>query len=202
MIITDSEQMFAYRATYFKSLLIGLLAVALLGVFGCGSGDEAETTSETRAAETTTEPAPEPASPDDAPANPDPDINDADPEAAKVIEEWSSALAEGDPEGAAKLFAIPSVAENGSILIPIESADDAIAFNETLPCGAILLRAKTAGEFINATFELTDRPGGDCGQGAGGTASTAFKIEDGKIVEWRRVPTAEESGSVPQGNQT
>ena len=39
-----------------------------------------------------------------------------------------------------------------------------------------------------ATFRLTERPGpGVCGQGTGETAQTAFVIEDGEIVEWRRV---------------
>ena len=113
---------------------------------------------------------------------------DADPESAAVIDEWAMTLAAGDVERAAEFFAIPSVAENGGVQVKIESADDARLFNASLPCGAELTRAEAEGEFTIATFRLTERPGpGTCGSGTGETASTAFVIEDGEIVEWRRV---------------
>ncbi len=39
-----------------------------------------------------------------------------------------------------------------------------------------------------ATFRLGEKANSNaCGDGAGQTARTAFLIEDGKIVEWRRV---------------
>jgi hypothetical protein len=80
------------------------------------------------------------------------------------------------------------VAENGPILVEIEDLEDARAFNASLPCGAELTSAEPDGEFVLATFRLTERPGpGRCGSGAGNTAQTAFVIEDGRIVEWRRV---------------
>jgi hypothetical protein len=113
---------------------------------------------------------------------------DADPADVRVIDAWVTTLAEGDVEGAAEFFAIPSVAENGAAVLEIESVADARLFNASLPCGAVLLRAETAGDFTTATFRLTERPGpGSCGSGAGGTATTAFVIEDGRIREWRRV---------------
>ena len=84
--------------------------------------------------------------------------------------------------------AIPSVAENGSLLLHIHSPAQARRFNESLPCGAILVRAETAGQFTTATFRLTERPGpGTCGAGTGGIAKTSFVIHDGKITQWRRV---------------
>jgi hypothetical protein len=50
------------------------------------------------------------------------------------------------------------------------------------------VRAERAGDFTVATFVLQERPGpGTCGDGTGQTAMTAFVIEDGRIVEWRRV---------------
>lgn len=113
---------------------------------------------------------------------------DADPEATQVIADWADALRSGDVEAAAGYFAIPSVAENGPLLVRIRSESDAVAFNETLPCGAELVAAENGGRFTTATFELTERPGpGVCGPGTGGTAKTAFVIRDGEIVEWRRV---------------
>jgi hypothetical protein len=116
----------------------------------------------------------------------------ADPEATTVIDDWSTRLRNGDVDAAAELFAIPSVAQNGPTL-RIDSVADARLFNASLPCGAELIRAEPDGELVLATFRLTERPGpGSCGSGAGETAQTDFLIEDGKIVEWRRVVVSEE----------
>ena len=113
---------------------------------------------------------------------------DADPDTAAVIDDWAMTLAGGDVDGAAEFFAIPSVAENGGTVFEIASLDDARLFNASLPCGAELTRAEADGDFTIATFRLIERPGpGRCGSGTGATASTAFVIEDGQIVEWRRV---------------
>jgi hypothetical protein len=113
---------------------------------------------------------------------------DADPADVQVIDGWVTALHSGDVDAAAGYFAIPSVAENGPILLHIRSAQDAVRFNESLPCGARLVRAETAGEFTTATFRLTERPGpGSCGPGTGTLAKTSFVIRDGKIAQWRRV---------------
>src|SRR3954454_6614778 len=109
----------------------------------------------------------------------------------KVIDGWVTALRHGKVDAASRYFAIPSTAQNGAILARIRSIDDARRFNESLPCGARLVRADSAGEFTTATFRLTERPGpGVCGPGVGGVAKTSFVIRDGKIVQWRRVGAA------------
>ena len=105
-----------------------------------------------------------------------------------VIDEWVKTLSHGDVSGAADLFALPSVVENGTPPFSLRTRADAIDFNRSLPCGAKLVRARPDGRFIAATFRLTERPGGDCGSGVGELARTAFLIRDGKIVEWRRLP--------------
>jgi hypothetical protein len=111
----------------------------------------------------------------------------ADPEATQVIEDWSTALREGDVEAAADYFEIPTLAQNGTPPVPLDSREDVVAFNEALPCGAELIRATDHGDYVLATFELTERPGaGECGEGVGTRARTAFHIEDGLIVEWIR----------------
>ena len=111
----------------------------------------------------------------------------AEPGDVRVIDAWSDALRKGDVDAAAGYFAIPSVAENGPLL-RLRDRDDVRLFNASLPCGAVLVRAESQGDFTTATFRLTERPGpGVCGQGAGQEAETAFVIEDGKIAEWRRV---------------
>lgn len=171
--------MFAYRGRICKplpALVIVLALFALIPALGCGSTEETAPSTTSGAAQAQGSGS-EPAAPD---------IAEADPEAVEVITGWIEALSEGDTEGAAGYFAIPSVAENGPTL-EIRSAADAVVFNESLPCGAELLSAETVGAFTTATFRLSERPGGDCGAGSGGEASTSFVIEDGLIVEWRRV---------------
>ena len=113
----------------------------------------------------------------------------ADPAAVEVIDDWANTLREGDVDGAAEFFAIPSLAVNG-LTLRIDDVADARRFNASLPCGAILEEAVEEDGLTVATFELTERPGpGTCGSGTGAEAKTAFRIEDGKITEWRRVAT-------------
>ncbi len=121
----------------------------------------------------------------------------ADQEEAKVIEDWAAALREGDVEAAAEYFELPSVAQNGTPPLELESREDVVRFNRALPCGAELVRAEEDGRFTVATFELTERPGpGECGAGVGTQATTAFVIEDGLITEWIRA--AEDLQPEPQ----
>jgi hypothetical protein len=123
---------------------------------------------------------------------------DANPEDVQVIDGWSTALRQGDVDGAADYFAIPSVAENGPILARIRSTEDAVRFNASLPCGARLVHAESTGEFTTATFRLTERPGpGSCGIGTGSLAKTSFVIRDGKIAQWRRVGAGSGGGNAP-----
>ncbi len=123
----------------------------------------------------------------------------ADPAEVEVIDEWAHTLSRGDVDGAAEFFAIPSLAQNGPTL-QIDSVEKARLFNSSLPCGASLVEATTDGEFTIATFRLTERPGaGVCDAAAEAEAQTAFKIEDGKIVEWRRVfPGEDPNGGAEQ----
>jgi hypothetical protein len=116
-----------------------------------------------------------------------------------VIDEWVKSLSRGDVSGAADLFALPSVVENGTRPVSLRSRSDAIHFNRSLPCGARLVRARPDGPLIAATFRLTERPGGDCGSGVGELARTAFLIRDGKIVEWHRLPNPPGGGTGPSG---
>lgn len=120
----------------------------------------------------------------------------ADADAVRVIKDWVDELRAGDVQAAADRFQIPAIVQNGTPALRLTSRSEVIGFNESLPCGARLVRAETRGRFIVATFVLTERPGpGQCGAGVGQTARTAFVIRDGRIAEWRRV--ADQSGAQP-----
>ena len=117
----------------------------------------------------------------------------ADADEARVIGGWSDALRNGDVEAAADFFELPSIAQNGTPPLELDSREDVVAFNASLPCGAELTEAEDHGRFTIATFELTERPGaGECGTGVGETAKTAFVIEDGLITRWIRVVDEDE----------
>ena len=106
----------------------------------------------------------------------------------QVIKRWADELRAGDVQAATDRFTLPTVVANGTAPLQLTARREILAFNESLPCGARLVRAQPSGRFTVATFVLTERPGpGQCGAGVGQTAQTAFEIKDGKIAEWRRV---------------
>lgn len=149
-----------------------LLAVAVLGVVGCGGSD-----------------APPPVL-GSSPAVPDtPDV--------AVVREWSEALRRGDVDTAVQKFALGATVSNGTPEIRLSSRADVRAFNSSLACGAKLIKAIEHHGAIIATFRLTDRPGGNCGSGVGATARTAFKVKDGRIVRWLRLPNAGSPDGAP-----
>jgi hypothetical protein len=178
-----------------RPALLLVLAALLLsacgatdGIGGNGRGDEAQ-----RPGTTT---GPDGGGDGDAPANPL-DIPDevpleadapADPEAERVVRAWSDALRAGEVDEAAALFATPSRAQNGTPVLTLRDRRATLAFNDSLPCGAQLTEATSDGDFLVATLRLTDRPGGGCGPGAGGTARTAFEVRDGRITGFYRLP--------------
>jgi hypothetical protein len=122
----------------------------------------------------------------------------ADPDAVGVIKDWADELRSGDVEAATDRFGIPSVVQNGTPPLHLTDRDQVKAFNESLPCGAELTEAVSAGNYTIATFKLTERPGpGECGSGVGETAKTAFVIHEGHITQWRRV--VDEEPAAPTG---
>ena len=140
-----------------------IAAVAAFGVAvlsGCGSSDDEDTT---------------------VPGG-------ADPATVQVIRGWADELRAGDVAAASKRFALPSVVQNGTPPLQLTTRGEVEAFNRSLPCGAKLTEAVSVDRFTIATFELTERPGpGECGNGVGETAKTAFVVRRGLITQWRRV---------------
>jgi hypothetical protein len=151
---------------------VAIALIAVTGAAGCGGGDGDDDSEEISGG--------------------------ADSTAVEVIEDWANDLRGGDLEAAADHFKVPSIAQNGTAPIPLETRGQVLAFNASLPCGAELTEAEGHGRFTIATFELTERPGaGECGSGVGGTAKTAFVIEEGLITRWIRVVDEEDVGPPP-----
>jgi len=117
---------------------------------------------------------------------------------ARVIRKWSGALRGGDLKRAARFFALPSKVQNGTPVLTLDTAGKRLVFNAAFPCGAKPTKLEQAsGGFTIADFVLTERVGGDCGSGTGGSARTAIRVRDGHIVDWYRVPDRRTS---PQPN--
>jgi hypothetical protein len=119
----------------------------------------------------------------------------ADADAVQVIKEWADELRAGDVSAASDRFAIPSIIQNGTGPLRLTNRAQVEIFNQSLPCGARLTAASSSGKYTIATFVLTERPGpGECGNGVGDAAKTAFVIHDGPIAERRRVVDTEPTG--------
>ena len=117
----------------------------------------------------------------------DGDDRDRAPSSEDVIRAWADDLRRGDVDAATDRFAVPAVVANNTPRITLRTRAEVRFFNATLPCGGKVIATERRGRLIVATFELTDRPGGDCGSGTGNTAKTAFEVRNGKIVRWLRV---------------
>ena len=110
-----------------------------------------------------------------------------------VVREWLDLLSAGDVDRAAVLFAVPARFRNGGPTVVIRSAADAIAVTGGLPCGARLTDAALEDGYVVYEAELVERPGGDCGDGVGGTVRGAVRVQDGRMLEWVRLPDAPSS---------
>jgi hypothetical protein len=155
-----------------------------IAMAGCGSGHSKQT------ATTLTDAPPVPSRSDLElpPGVPDRATGPANVEARRVINAWLRALRRGDVERAARYFALPSKFQNATPVLTVHTKRERIAINLSLPCGAKAREMGAAGAYTIVTFELTKRPGGDCGTGVGGTARGAIRVERRHIKEWYRLP--------------
>ncbi len=167
---------------------LAALALCVVALGACGGGDETPD----RASRPAPQPAPPtaPRGPTDLPAGiPREAKGPADPADVRVIRLWSDALRRSDVEGASALWAVPSKVQNGTPVLTLATLADVRLFNDSLSCGSRLVSALGApGGFTIAVFELTGRPGADCGPGVGSDARTAIVVRAGRIAEWYRLP--------------
>jgi hypothetical protein len=176
-----------------RLLRFTLVAVAC-GTAACGSGGTGSVLA-TPAPKATATAAPGGATPTpDAVTGDEPVTRDE----ARVIRGWSDSLRHGDLVAASRYFALPSVVANGTPPSRIQTRAQAEQFNRALTCGATVVSLqRSVHHYVLAKFRLAERPGGNCGGGAGNLAWTAFQIRSGRIVQWLRVPEPPSAPTTP-----
>lgn len=116
-----------------------------------------------------------------------PPVTSADAERLRpVLARWADALRKADFEAAGRFFDLPAVVSQG-VPLELRTRRDAEAFNAALPCGARLEEVQQNGRYVVGTFELTDRPGGRCGD-TGNLVRVAFVFSGERFSEWYQVP--------------
>jgi hypothetical protein len=112
----------------------------------------------------------------------------ADAASVKVIARWLRALRSGDEAKAARYWATGAKFQNATPVLTIDTPVEKLAIQKSLTCGAKIRHANGPAPFVVLVFVLTQRPGADCGTGAGHTARGAIRVAHGQIVEWYRLP--------------
>jgi limonene-1,2-epoxide hydrolase len=160
-----------------RSLAAGTLLVVVLAATACGGG----------ASTARTAPAPTVTAPPPAAAQPGPAPPPAPAATERVIRRWAATLRRGDVTGAARLFSLPAIVQidPGQPEVRLTTFAELAGFNASLPCGATIIRTERRGAYAETLFRLVQREGAVC-DGPGHTARAAFKVRDGRIVEWRR----------------
>ncbi len=105
-----------------------------------------------------------------------------------VLEGWAAAVRAGDPDRAARYFAVPAIVAQ-SMPVELQTREQVRKFNDELPCGAKLLEVQHDGRYVVGTFRLTQRVGRSCAT-AGQLVRVAFVIRQRHFTEWRQVPDA------------
>ena len=117
------------------------------------------------------------------------------PSTESVVRAWSQALNTDDNDRAADLFANGAEIIQQGRVTTLANHDDAVAWNEALPCAGEIVSIETHGQTATATFKLGDRQHSRC-DGPGQHATAIFRVVDGKIVLWHQ--TAPEGTTGPE----
>jgi hypothetical protein len=116
----------------------------------------------------------------------------ASPAARHVIDAWLRELRAGHLRRAARYFAVPSVFQNATPVLHLDSEREVQAVVASFPCGAVATHYAAAGRYTLVRFRLTERTGGDCHGAAGNTTGGAIRVAGGRIREWYRLYDPEE----------
>jgi hypothetical protein len=160
--------------------LTPLLPLLLLSLAGCAHSND---------------PAPTPTVRTPAPEQPKRDYSNYYPpgthkptaEQTRIVTAWADELRAGHVRRAASYFSRPVIVQNASPPMRLSSKQEVFDFNNTLPCGAHIVKTIATEHYVVATFVLVLRPGSPACGATGKLAATAFRLRHGKISEWRRV---------------
>jgi hypothetical protein len=108
----------------------------------------------------------------------------------KVVRHWLSLLEKEDYGAAADLFVRGALVAQGPRVFRLETREEAVLFNATLPCRADVAGLRRDGRYTLVTFDLRLGPLGGCRNG--GQDRVRFLIRDGRIREWRRLVDEEQ----------
>jgi hypothetical protein len=166
--------------------LVAAVAAALT-LAACGGSDTAKDSARSSTPDKTASPANRVAPQKDYSNYYPPGTHKASRQAVAVITAWSNELRAGHVKRAASYFDVPVIVQNATPPIRLKTRKQVLAFNETLPCGAHIVKTIAGHQYTVATFVLTERPGSPGCGATGKLAATAFLLRHGKISEWRRV---------------
>jgi hypothetical protein len=168
-----------------RALVAGVAAALTLAA--CGGSDTAKDSARSSTADQAASPANRVAPPKDYSNYYPPGTHKASRQAVAVITAWSNELRAGHVKRAASYFDVPAIVQNATPPIRLKTRKQVLAFNQTLPCGAHIVKTIAGHQYTVATFVLTERPGSPGCGATGKLAATAFLLRHGKIAEWRRV---------------
>jgi hypothetical protein len=109
----------------------------------------------------------------------------SEPSAESVLRAWSQELNSGDNEAAAKLFAHGAQVVQAGVVVRLNTYEQALAWNASLPCSGRIVSVKSDGNTASATFVLGDRQTNEC-DGPGQRATALVRVRKGKIVLWHQ----------------
>ena len=151
------------------------LAALLVGLAGCGAGEE-------RAETTPTRTLPPPAIEGTSPLVPTVAVGAAPAGAAQVIRRWAAAVRRERWGRAADLVAVGARVQTGGAVETLASRNQVLAWNASLPCAARVERIGGARGYAIVRFRLARRPSADCRGGVGNVVRAAVRVADGRIA--------------------
>jgi len=164
-----------------------VVLAAVVAISGCGDAPGPDYSLKTPPAEVGAPPIETPAATPAPGAKKQPRPTQREAERLRsVLAGWADAVRRGDPDKAARYFAVPALVAQ-SMTVELQTREQVRRFNDELPCGARLLEVQHDGRYVVGTFRLTERAGHTCAD-AGELARVAFVVRAQHFTEWRQIP--------------
>lgn len=103
----------------------------------------------------------------------------------EVVRAWSTALNADQNEAAADLFAPGAKVVQGGLELTFSTHEDAVTWNQGLPCNGRIVALEVDGNVVTASFLLRDSQTTPC-DAPGEQATAIFTVEEGEITRWEQ----------------